>query len=155
MADSDKHLPTEAELLECERYVKTSSFQYAEALRKLLKANKHLTVADLSARIGRSVEWIEEKLKVTEEIPLALEPLEIFWDNKSARLGIYELRAHPAAMLLKLRQMSGGDWLVNCLGEAAQISADLTDEQVKNAAIGWMLPILERLKGSLNALYSK
>lgn len=85
----------------------------------------------------------------------APKPLGVFWDNKHGRSGLYELRAYPAAMLLKLRKMSGGSWIANCLGEAVQLPEGLTDEQAKNAAIGWMLPILERLKDSLNALHTR
>lgn len=81
--------------------------------------------------------------------------MRVYWDNKHAISGSYELRAHPAAMLLKLRRMSGGSWLVNCLGEASSLKEGLTDDQAKNAAIGWMLPILENLKESLELIFNK
>lgn len=79
--------------------------------------------------------------------------MRVFWDERLARIGTYELRAHPAAMLLKLRKMSGGSWIVNCLGEASELSSKFNDTEAKNAAIAWMLPILERLRNSLESLH--
>lgn len=58
-------------------------------------------------------------------------------------------------MILKLRKMSGGSWLVNCLGEAEQLQGELTADQAKNAAIGWIVPILDNLRESLDKLHAR
>lgn len=139
---------SEADIIPCEQHSRTTPFQYAQGLRKILKANPSLSKEELARRIDRSVAWVEEHLHIIKE------DMRIYWDNRHALTSMYELRAHPAAMLLKLRKMSGGTWFANCLGEATDFPGSLTDIQAKNAAIGWMLPILDNLRDSLAKLHS-
>lgn len=81
------------------------------------------------------------------------EEMKVYWNNKNALTGLYELRVHPVAMLLKLRKVSGGSWIVNCLGEVSELPSELNDEQAKKAAIKWFIPVLKRLRESLDAFY--
>ncbi len=52
-----------AQIMASKVRVKTSPEQYAAALRKILTMTEGMTIEELAKRIGKPVEWVQEKLK--------------------------------------------------------------------------------------------
>jgi len=127
--------------------VKTPPYQYAKAMRRVIRKNPELTLEKLSSLLGKPVVWIKERLglaKLSEDIGGQVDTGDI---GLKAAYGLSMLdEADQVSTVPQVTSMSADDFYTACVGIARdKLSVKKVPDQEKRAPEVRVNPALRNL----------